>query len=66
LRMHLDLTQMPKTFQVSALANKDWNLGSEWVRWGFTPSDTVLPVTQQVPAAPTTSTTMTPLTGEGK
>jgi len=66
LRMHLDLTQMPKTFQVSALANKDWNLGSEWVRWGFTPSDTVLPVTQQVPAAPTTSTTTTPLTGEVK
>jgi len=66
LRMHLDLTQMPKTFQVSALANKDWNLGSEWVRWGFTPSDTVLPVTQQVPAAPTVSTTTTPLTGEGK
>ena len=65
LRMHLDLTQMPKTFQVSALANKDWNLGSEWVRWGFTPSDAALTVTP-APAVSTTSTTTTPLTGEVK
>ena len=35
LRMRLDLTQMPKTFQVSALSNKDWNLDSGWVRWPF-------------------------------
>ena len=35
LRMRLDLTQMPKTFQVSALSNKDWNLESEWARWPF-------------------------------
>lgn len=37
VRMRLDLTQMPKTFQVNALANKDWNLVSEWMRWNFTP-----------------------------
>ncbi len=37
VRMRLDLTQMPKTFQVNALANKDWNLASEWSRWSFTP-----------------------------
>jgi len=35
LRMRLDLTQMPKTFQVSALSNKDWNIDSGWVRWPF-------------------------------
>ena len=35
LRLRLDLTQMPKTFQVSALSNKDWNLESEWARWPF-------------------------------
>ena len=35
LRLRLDLTQMPKTFQVSALSNKDWNLESDWVRWPF-------------------------------
>lgn len=39
LRMRLDLTQMPKTFQVNALANKDWNLASDWARWNFTPSE---------------------------
>ncbi len=38
-RFRLDLTQMPKTFQVTALANKDWNLASEWVRWSFVPSE---------------------------
>jgi hypothetical protein len=39
LRMRLDLSQMPKTFQVSALANRDWNLSSPWARWTFTPKD---------------------------
>ena len=37
LRIRLDLSQMPKTFQVNALANRDWNLVSDWVRWSFTP-----------------------------
>lgn len=39
LRLHLDLTQMPKTFQVSALANRDWTLSSDWLRWSFTPGE---------------------------
>jgi hypothetical protein len=39
LRMYLDLSQMPKTFQVSALANKDWNLSSDLLHWNFTPSE---------------------------
>ena len=39
LRMRLDLSQMPKTFQVTALSNRDWNLSSEWVRWSFTPQE---------------------------
>ncbi len=42
LRMRLDLTQMPKTFQVNALANRDWNLTSEWARWQFSPAETPL------------------------
>ncbi|WP_228384619.1 DUF4390 domain-containing protein [Rhodocyclus gracilis] len=40
LRIRLDLSQMPKTFQVSALANRDWSLASDWVRWSFSPADT--------------------------
>ena len=39
LRMQLDLSQMPKTFQVGALANKDWVLTSDWQRWSFTPAE---------------------------
>ncbi|MES2771092.1 MAG: DUF4390 domain-containing protein [Pseudomonadota bacterium] len=39
LRLRLDLTAMPKTFQVTALANKDWDISSEWVRWSFIVSD---------------------------
>ncbi|WP_300453746.1 DUF4390 domain-containing protein [Accumulibacter sp.] len=43
VRMRLDLTQMPKTFQVNALANRDWNLTSEWARWNFGPGDLASP-----------------------
>jgi hypothetical protein len=39
LRMRLDLTQMPKPFQVSAITNRDWTLASEWKRWRFTPPE---------------------------
>lgn len=39
LRLRLDLTQMPKTLQVTALANRDWNLSSDWLSWTFVPSD---------------------------
>ena len=39
LRLRLDLTQMPKTFQVSALSSRDWNLGSDWLRWRFVAGD---------------------------
>ena len=39
LRIRLDLSQMPKTFQVTAIANRDWNLASEWMRWNFIPGD---------------------------
>jgi hypothetical protein len=30
---------MPKTFQVTALSNRDWHLASEWARWSFAPQD---------------------------
>jgi hypothetical protein len=31
--MRLDVTQLPKPFQINALASRDWNLASEWFRW---------------------------------
>lgn len=33
LRMRLDVAQLPKPFQVTALTNRDWTLASEWKRW---------------------------------
>ncbi len=43
VRMRLDLSQMPKTFQVSALSSRDWSLNSDWVRWVFTPAELASP-----------------------
>ncbi len=33
IRMRLDISQLPKPFQINALASRDWNLSSEWFRW---------------------------------
>jgi len=33
VRMRLDVSQLPKPFQINALASRDWNLASEWFRW---------------------------------
>jgi hypothetical protein len=33
LRMRLDITQLPRPFQISALGNKDWSLGTDWKMW---------------------------------
>ena len=46
LRMRLDLTQLPKPFQVNALTNRDWNLSSEWRQWPFRVK---APVTEKAP-----------------
>jgi hypothetical protein len=37
VRLRLDVNQLPKPFQVSALASREWSLQSEWHRWNFTP-----------------------------
>lgn len=36
LRMRLDITQLPRPFQISALGNRDWNLASDWKTWQAT------------------------------
>jgi hypothetical protein len=36
VRMRLDTAQLPKPFQVSALANREWTLASNWYRWTVT------------------------------
>jgi hypothetical protein len=37
IRMRLDLSQLPKPFQINALGSRDWNLSSEWYRWTVAP-----------------------------
>lgn len=41
LRLRLDITQLPRPFQISALGNREWNLASDWRAWQ-----------QTLPAAP--------------
>lgn len=33
LRLRLDIAQLPRPFQISALGSKDWNLNSDWKVW---------------------------------
>jgi len=35
LRLRLDVTQLPKPFQVDALASREWSLQSDWHRWSL-------------------------------
>ena len=38
LRMTLDLSKLPKPFQINALNNRDWNVSSDWLRFPFLPN----------------------------
>jgi len=37
LRMRLDTAQLPKPFQLNAIASREWTLASDWHRWTITP-----------------------------
>lgn len=37
LRFRLDTAQLPKPFQVTAIASREWNVGTDWLRWTFLP-----------------------------
>ncbi len=37
IRMRLDTTQLPKPFQLNAVASRDWDLASDWYRWTANP-----------------------------
>lgn len=39
VRMRLDVSQLPKPFQINAMTNREWTLGSDWRRFVFTPPD---------------------------
>lgn len=36
LRMRLDINQLPRPFQLSAIGNKEWSLASDWKSWPVT------------------------------
>lgn len=38
LRLSLDRSQLPKPFQVDAIANSDWQVDAKVLRWQFTPA----------------------------
>ena len=62
LRMYLNLAKMPKTFQVSALSNKDWNLSSDWLCWRFAPAEVMPPRSSASLPSLTESTVNVPTT----
>ncbi|MEO8485240.1 MAG: DUF4390 domain-containing protein [Betaproteobacteria bacterium] len=37
VRLRLDVAQLPKPFQVDALASREWQLASDWQRFTFVP-----------------------------
>jgi hypothetical protein len=37
IRLRLDVNQLPKPFQVNALASREWTLSSDWYRWSYVP-----------------------------
>lgn len=37
IRMRLDTGQLPKPFQLNAVASRDWSLASDWYRWIVNP-----------------------------
>ena len=37
VRVMLDVSQLPKPFQINALNNRDWRLASEWKRFSYVP-----------------------------
>ncbi|MDR0717312.1 MAG: DUF4390 domain-containing protein [Azoarcus sp.] len=43
LRFRHDATQLPKPFQLSAVASGEWDVDTGWVEWTFLPGMTVLP-----------------------
>jgi len=42
LRMTLDLSKLPKPFQVNALNNREWNVSSDWFRFPLSPTGPTL------------------------
>jgi hypothetical protein len=53
LRLRLDISQLPKPFQVSAFTDRDWNLDSGWQEWNFVVPPPTPPATPDADAPET-------------
>ncbi|WER45964.1 DUF4390 domain-containing protein [Cupriavidus sp. WKF15] len=52
VRMKLDLSQLPKPFQINAVNTREWNLASDWRRFTYTvPTDLNAPPPPPPPAS---------------
>jgi hypothetical protein len=47
VRLRLDVTRLPKPFQIETFTNREWTLDSGWKKFGFKPD---VPVAPPVPA----------------
>ncbi|WP_370646810.1 DUF4390 domain-containing protein [Cupriavidus sp. UGS-1] len=67
VRMRLDLSQLPKPFQINAVNTRDWNLSSDWRRFAYTPVAEAPPAPPPppVPAAPASPAAPTPAPANG-
>ena len=61
LRLRLDVTQLPRPFQITALGNKDWSLASDWKTWQASSLPALPPA-----AVPTPAPVTTPVPAESK
>ena len=52
VRMRLDLSLLPKPFQVNALTSREWHLDSEWRRFGWRPGQAPAPGAPGHPSSP--------------
>lgn len=73
VRMRLDLSQLPKPFQINAVNTRDWNLSSDWRRFAYTPVAEAppappappAPAAPVAPAAPASPAAPTPAPANG-
>lgn len=65
VRMRLDVTQLPKPFQINAVNTRDWNLSSEWKRFNLLVPNEPPPAPAPAPTAPPASTPASPPPASG-
>lgn len=65
VRMRLDLSQLPKPFQINAVNTRDWQLQSEWRHFNFTVPTEFPPPAPPAPPMPVAPPAPPPASGPG-